>query len=94
MRTLDECKAAIRRLSVEDRAALILWLSHGMPKDERQPIEPTPTQKGVNHEKNREQERLASQAAMRHFADFKFTEPERRQIRLNEIPPPPPPIPQ
>jgi hypothetical protein len=36
-RTLRECKAAIRCLSAEDRAALIVWLSHGMPEERASP---------------------------------------------------------
>ena len=34
MSKLNECKIAIRRLSAEDRTQLIVWLAHGMPKDE------------------------------------------------------------
>ena len=31
--SLDACKAAIRKLSEDEREQLILWITHGMPKD-------------------------------------------------------------
>jgi hypothetical protein len=32
--TLHEIKAAVRRLSVEERGRLVLWLANGMPQED------------------------------------------------------------
>jgi hypothetical protein len=96
MRTLDECKAAIRRLSALDRAALIVWLSHGMPKDERKDV--SAPADNMSPEEGR---RLTEEAgrvgtrkmreSMRSLAEVE-DEMERRRtrIKLNDPPPPPP----
>jgi hypothetical protein len=96
MPTLDECKAAIRRLSIEDRAALIVWLSHGMPKDERKDVSAPAAD--MSPEEGR---RLTDEAgrvgtsrlreSMRSLAEVEDEiERRRTRIKLNDPPPPPP----
>jgi hypothetical protein len=87
MRILDECKTAIRQLSAEDRARLMLWLSHGMPADEERPVDSAPNQQSqYDPERLREQERRAIEGFMQHMKNFHFTEDQRQQIKLNEPP--------
>jgi hypothetical protein len=100
--TLEDCKDAIRKLSVEDRTQLILWLARGMPGEKRpaapkkRPVSRAEPQwisaKESQSISREESERLALEGTLRHLKDFQFTEVSRPRIELNEPPPPPPPI--
>jgi hypothetical protein len=92
--TLDDCKDAIRKLSVEDRTQPILWLAHGMPGEKRPAA---PKKRPVSREEpqsvsREESQRLAFEGLERHLKDFQFTEVSRPRINLIEPLPPPPPI--
>jgi hypothetical protein len=67
MRTLEECKAAIRLLSVEDRGQLIVWLVHGMTASES----PSPSAAVTAAEL----EKLAEESSRKHIAYFRPAEP-------------------
>jgi hypothetical protein len=56
---LSSIKHSIRCLSEDDRGALILWLSHGMPKDD---TADAPDEEDDRHKKHQEQVAAQTQA--------------------------------